>query len=97
MKKLAVLFPEVYRFFIQLALKESGCSLTEVQVNETVLKKIFLAIITSFFGKHMVCQCYQRTYGVLMYRRGTNIGEVLSKTLRLSPDTSQILHADVNV
>ena len=87
MKKLAVLFPD----FIHLALKESGCSLTEVQVNETVSKKNFFGYITSFFGKHMVCQCYQRTYGVLMYRRGTNLGEVLSKTLRLSPDTSQIL------
>ena len=47
--------------------------------------------MTSFFGRHMVCQCFQRTHGVLMYRRGSALAEVLSKTLTLLPKSTQTL------
>ena len=39
----------------------------------------------------MACQCYQRAQGVLMFRRGVDLGEVLSKTLKLLHQSSMTL------
>lgn len=69
----------------------SGITLSESQVCEVVSKKYFFGYITSLFGKHMACQCYQRAQGVLMFRRGVDLGEVLSKTLKLLHQSSMTL------
>ena len=53
----------------------SGITLSESQVCEVVSKKYFFGYITSLFGKHMACQCYQRAQGVLMFRRGVDLGD----------------------
>ena len=39
----------------------------------------------------MVCQCIQRAHGVLLSRRGANLGEMLSKTLKQLPHSSSTL------
>ena len=63
----------------------------EQEVSEVFLKRYLFACITSFFGKHIICQSKQRQYGVLLYRRGTDLGEVLSKTLYLMKESSMRL------
>ena len=55
---------------------------------KTFLKKYFFGCITSFFWKHMICDCKQKAHGVLLYRRGTDLGQVLSKTLKLLSNSS---------
>ena len=94
MKKFAVLFPDVYRCFILLVTQEAsaaGMTATESQIMAAVPKKYFFGYITSFFGKHMVCQCKHKAHGVLLYRKGTDLGEVLSRTLKTLHHSSRTL------
>ena len=90
LNRLAVLFPDVYRLkhFIKLEANTVGTTLTEPQNADIAPKKYFFAYISSFFGKHMVCQCKQRAHGVLLYRRGSDLSEVLLKTLKSLPNSS---------
>ena len=80
-KKLAILFPDVYRCFIALVKRQITGQICESDISKNFPKKYLFACITSFFDKHIVCECKQRHHGRLLYRRGTDLGEVLSKTL----------------
>ena len=90
LKSLAVLFPDVYKYFTFLATNEAKAT-SESEIRKTFPKRYLLGCITSFFGKHIVCQCKQRQHGVLLYRRGTDLGYVLSKTLHLLQKSSTTL------
>ena len=81
------LAPDVYKYFTFLATNEAK----ESEIRKTFPKRYLLGCITSFFGKHIVCQCKQRQHGVLLYRRGTDLGYVLSKTLHLLQKSSTTL------
>ena len=54
--------------------------MNESDIIKTVSKQNFFALITSFYGKHMMCQCKQNTDGVLLYWTGTDLGITLSNT-----------------
>ena len=74
-----------------LEANKAGITLTESDVTDMIPKKHFFCYITSFFGKHMVCQCIQKGHGVLLSRRGANLGEVLSRTLKKLHHSSSTL------
>ena len=84
----------MYRCFILLVTQEAsaaGMTATESQIMAAVPKKYFFGYITSFFGKHMVCQCKHKAHGVLLYRKGTDLYEVLSRTLKTLHHSSRTL------
>ena len=94
MKNLAILFPELHRCFLRMVIDEANkasLNLTEAQITEAFPKQYFFSFITSFFEKHLVCLCKHRRHGVLLYRRGSDLGEVLSKTLQVLPNSSMTL------
>ena len=94
LRNLAVQFPDVYRCFLMLVKTTSTpteMDISDSDTTKTFPKRYLFACITSFFGKHIVCQSNQHQYGVLMYRSGSDLGEVLSKTLHLLKDSSMTL------
>ena len=94
LKKLAVFIPSLYRCFVLLAIQKaekSNMPMNESDIAKTVSKQNFFALITSFYGKHMMCQCKQKTDGVLLYRTGTDLGITLSKTLKLLCNSAMTL------
>ena len=56
--------------------------MNESDIVKTVSKQNFFVLITTFYGKHMMRQCKQKTDGVPLYRTGTDLGITLSKTLK---------------
>ena len=71
--------------------EKSSMPMNESDILKTVSKQNFFALITSFFGKHTMCQCKQNTNGVLLYWTGTDLGIMLSKTLKLLGNSAMTL------
>jgi len=91
LRSLAVLFPEVYRLFINEALQRAlvgHMSLDESDIMQEMPRRCLLSRLIGFFGKHLVFECKQRSCGVLLYRRGADLGVCLSKTLKLLQGTT---------
>ncbi len=89
---MAVLLPEVYHVFINKALNvasQLGLSLNESDVKQDMPKRCVLSRLISFFGKHIVCECKQRSCGVLISRHGADLTLCLSKTLALLQGTDK--------
>ena len=86
LKSLAVLLPEVYQLFVNEALNRAaqlGLDQSESVVKQEMPKQCVLSILASFFGKHIVFECKQRSCGVLIFRHGADLTLCLSKTLKL--------------
>ena len=60
--------------------EKSSMPMNESDIVKTVSKKPFFAIITSFYGKHMMCQYKQKTDGVLLYWTGTDRNNAFKNT-----------------
>ena len=91
LKNLAVLLPEVYHLFVSEALNRAvqlGLDQSESDVKQDMPKQCVLSILASYFGKHIVFECKQRSCGVLIFRRGADLTLCLSKTLKLLQGTN---------
>ena len=86
-KSLAVLFPGVYDFYLREAVEQSDPPVTESQVRDEMPKRYLLSRLIAFFGKHLAYECKQRGCGMLLYRRSSDLGLCLAKSLR-STDVS---------
>ena len=62
-KSLAVLFPDVYDFYLREAVEQSDPPLTESQVKDEMPKRYLLSRLIAFFGKHLAYECKQRGCG----------------------------------
>ena len=71
--------------------EKSSMPMNESDIVKTVSKQNLFALITNFYVKHMMCQCKQKTDGVLLYRTGTDLGITLSKTLKLLGNSAMTL------
>ena len=71
--------------------EKSSMPMNESDIVKTVSKQNLFALITSFYVKHMMCQCKQKIDGVLLYRTGTDLGIMLSKTLKLLGNSAMTL------
>lgn len=92
LKNLAVLLPEVYQLFTSEALNRAaqlGLEQSESVVTQEMPKRCVLSILASFFGKHIVFECKQRSCGVLIFRHGADLTLCLSKTLKLLQRTNK--------
>lgn len=87
LKNLAVLFPNVYDTFVKEAIKYSATPTTEMQVKDDMPRRCALSRLVAFFGKHLVYECKQRTCGMILYRRGTDLEVCLAKSLKLLQGT----------
>ena len=54
-------------------------------------KQCVLSILVSYFGKHIVFECKQRSCGVLIFRCGADLTMCLSKTLKLLQGTDNFI------
>lgn len=86
-KNLAVLFPDVYDFYIKEAIKRSDPPLTETQVRDEMPKRCFLSRLIACFGKHLVYECKQRSCGTLLYRCGCDLELCLARSLKFFQST----------
>ena len=82
-KTIAVLFPDVYDFYLREAVEQSDSPLTESQVRDEMPKGYLLSRLIAFFGKHLAYECKQRGCGMLLYRRGSDLGLCLAKSLKI--------------
>ena len=80
----------MYQLFVTEALNRAvqlGLDQSESVVKHDMPKQCVLSILVSYFGKHIVFECKQRSCGVLIFRRGADLTLCLSKTLKLLQGT----------
>ena len=80
-KPTAVLFPDIYGFYLREAVEQSDPPLTESP------EGYLLSRLIAFFGKHLAYECKQRGCGMLLYRRGSDFGLCLAKSLKIFRST----------
>lgn len=77
----------MYDTFVKEAIKYSATPTTEMQVKNDMPRRCALSRLVAFFGKHLVYECKQRTCGMILYRRGTDLEVCLAKSLKLLQGT----------
>ena len=78
----------MYQLFVSLKrAAQLGLDQSESIVKQDMPKQYVLSILASYFGKHIVFECKQRSCGVLIFRRGADLTLCLSKTLKLLQGT----------
>ena len=87
-KKLAILFPDIYTTFIQEIMKilKLPKENTHSLKGEIPRKWIFSRLV-NFFGHHLRYICKSRSCGVLLYRCGADLEVCLTKSLKLFQGT----------
>lgn len=86
MKRMAVLFPEVYDKFlatVESEAKKKNATDRNLEVATVMPRKCLLMIITTVFGKHLSCERHHFSQGILFYRQGTNLGQTLAAVLSM--------------
>ena len=83
MKRMAVLFPEVYDKFLATVESEAKKKNATDRNLEVATVMRLLMIITTVFGKHLSCERHHFSQGILFYRQGTNLGQTLAAVLSM--------------
>lgn len=83
-RKLAVLFPDVYTTFIMEMMKALKLPKDEMDTlrSEMPRKWVFSRLV-NFFGHHLQYVCKLRSCGVLLYQRGTDAEVCQTKSLKI--------------